>query len=235
MYILLFKFLLAHFLGDFVFQTKKMIAYKNTPAYFALHIGIHAALLSLFLIKDNMWQAILWNVLAHAFIDFLKLRLIGKMGNSLLFLIDQLLHLIVIAIVLCVFSTLEISFNFLSNSIFWLSIIAVVAATEVTAVCIRILLMPYQQNKTSKSKEKLKFRAGKYIGILERLFVLGFVIGHFWEGIGFLLAAKSIFRFGDLNNAKERRLTEYVLIGTLLSFGAAILIGLLFNYVLSVV
>jgi hypothetical protein len=72
--------------------------------------------------------------------------------------------------------------------------------------------------------------AGNYIGILERLFVFCFIItGHF-EAIGFLLAAKSIFRFGDLKEAKDRKLTEYVLIGTLLSFGIAMLVGLLVNY-----
>ncbi|VTP98075.1 Uncharacterised protein [Sphingobacterium daejeonense] len=31
------------------------------------------------------------------------------------------------------------------------------------------------------------------------------------EGVGFLLAAKSIFRFGDLTNAKDTKFTEYVL------------------------
>jgi hypothetical protein len=61
------------------------------------------------------------------------------------------------------------------------------------------------------------------------LFVFTFIItGHF-EAIGFLLAAKSIFRFGDLKEAKDRRLTEYVLIGTLLSFGIALGTGLLFE------
>src|SRR5690554_4823840 len=98
--------------------------------------------------------------------------------------------------------------------------------------CIRALSASKNIATPNLSEEKsnaIRFRAGKYIGVLERLFILGFVIGNFWEGIGFLLAAKSIFRFGDLNNAKERHLTEYVLIGTLLSFGAAILIGLLFN------
>jgi hypothetical protein len=34
------------------------------------------------------------------------------------------------------------------------------------------------------------------------------------------LAAKSIFRFGDF---KDRKLTEYVLIGNLLSFGMAMI------------
>jgi hypothetical protein len=69
--------------------------------------------------------------------------------------------------------------------------------------------------------------AGKYIGILERLFVFGFILMSQWGAIGFLLTAKSVFRFGDLSKAKDRKLTEYILIGTLLSFGIAILIGLL--------
>ncbi|MFV0501856.1 MAG: hypothetical protein ACK5MH_09735 [Bacteroidales bacterium] len=45
------------------------------------------------------------------------------------------------------------------------------------------------------------------------------------SGIGFLLAAKSIFRFGDLKDSKDRKLTEYILIGTLLSFAVAIATG----------
>jgi hypothetical protein len=68
--------------------------------------------------------------------------------------------------------------------------------------------------------------AGKYIGILERLFVFVFVVTGQWQAVGFLLAAKSVFRFGDLKESKDRKLTEYILIGTLLSFGMAILTGL---------
>jgi hypothetical protein len=66
--------------------------------------------------------------------------------------------------------------------------------------------------------------------MLERLLIYCFILtGHF-EAIGFLLAAKSIFRFGDLKEAQDRKLTEYVLIGTLLSFGIAIATGLLVQY-----
>jgi hypothetical protein len=42
-----------------------------------------------------------------------------------------------------------------------------------------------------------------------------------------MIAAKSVFRFSDLAKARQRKLTEYVLIGTLLSFGFAILTGIL--------
>jgi hypothetical protein len=61
------------------------------------------------------------------------------------------------------------------------------------------------------------------------MFVFAFVVTGNWEAIGFLLAAKSVFRFGDLKESKDRKLTEYVLIGTLISFGIAILVGVIYN------
>jgi len=76
--------------------------------------------------------------------------------------------------------------------------------------------------------EKSLSQAGKYIGILERLFVFTFIVLNQWAAIGLLITAKSVFRFGDLSKAKDRKLTEYVLIGTLLSFGIAISTGLLY-------
>jgi hypothetical protein len=68
--------------------------------------------------------------------------------------------------------------------------------------------------------------AGKYIGIIERLFVLVFILLGRWEAIGLLITAKSVFRFNDLKESNNRKLTEYILIGTLVSFGLAILAGL---------
>lgn len=70
--------------------------------------------------------------------------------------------------------------------------------------------------------------AGKYIGIIERLFVLLFIIMGRWDAIGLLITAKSVFRFNDLKATNNRKLTEYILIGTFLSFGIAILTGLVY-------
>jgi len=63
------------------------------------------------------------------------------------------------------------------------------------------------------------------IGIIERFLVLTFVILNQFEAVGFLIAAKSILRFKDDNTIK----TEYVLIGTMLSFGIAIALGIIIN------
>jgi len=77
-------------------------------------------------------------------------------------------------------------------------------------------------------------KAGTYIGMLERLFVFTFVVTGHWDAIGFLVAAKSVFRFGDLKESKDRKMTEYILIGTLLSFGIALATGLLVLYLVEV-
>ena len=65
------------------------------------------------------------------------------------------------------------------------------------------------------------------IGYLERTLVLIFILQGQWAAIGFLVTAKSVFRFSDLKIGQDRKLTEYILIGTLLSFGIAILTGVL--------
>ncbi|MBV7315246.1 hypothetical protein [Shewanella sp. NIFS-20-20] len=75
--------------------------------------------------------------------------------------------------------------------------------------------------------------AGKSIGILERLLILTFILIGQWSGVGFLLAAKSIFRFGDLRQSKDRKMTEYVMLGSLTSFATAIFIGIAVNAAIS--
>lgn len=65
---------------------------------------------------------------------------------------------------------------------------------------------------------------GQAIGWLERGLTLLFLLVGQPEGIGLLLAAKSILRFSDAN---ARAHTEYVIIGTLLSFGWGIVSAVL--------
>jgi len=61
--------------------------------------------------------------------------------------------------------------------------------------------------------------AGRLIGRLERALILLFVLVGQPDGIGFLIAAKSLLRFGEMAREHDRRVSEYVIIGTLASFG----------------
>lgn len=66
--------------------------------------------------------------------------------------------------------------------------------------------------------------AGKWIGIAERVLIFTFVLLNQFEAIGFLIAAKSILRFKEGQQGTKH--SEYVLVGTLVSYGLAILVGL---------
>ncbi len=73
--------------------------------------------------------------------------------------------------------------------------------------------------------------AGKIIGMVERVLILTFVLLNQFSGVGFLLAAKSVFRFGDLKEKNDHKMTEYVMLGTLLSVTITLFIGLITLYI----
>ena len=61
-------------------------------------------------------------------------------------------------------------------------------------------------------------QGGRLIGRLERAMILMLVLAGQPDGIGFLIAAKSLLRFNELARDQDRRASEYVIIGTLASF-----------------
>lgn len=228
------KLVLAHILGDFLFQpdswvkSKKEHKYKSTQLYW--HIGIHALLVMLTLQFDfQYWLGMLIIVLSHFVIDLCKLYANAKMNEGWLFFIDQGLHLLVIGGVVYYYTPFSVSLTDLYSKQNLLLIVSLLLVTFVTSISMKVIVSKWKPEE--KKKDTLK-NAGAYIGMLERLFVFGFVVMDYWEGIGFLLAAKSVFRFGDLSRAKDRSLTEYILIGTLLSFGLAILLALAYTHLL---
>jgi hypothetical protein len=77
--------------------------------------------------------------------------------------------------------------------------------------------------------------AGAMIGYLERGLIITFILLKHWDAIGFLLAAKGILRFNDLKPEDHRPITEYVMLGTLLSFSIAICVGSVTMYLLAFV
>jgi hypothetical protein len=65
---------------------------------------------------------------------------------------------------------------------------------------------------------------GRQIGMLERGLIYILILAGQPLGVGFLVAAKSILRFGTAT--RDQRSAEYVIIGTLASFGWAIAVAL---------
>ena len=235
---LFLKILLAHILGDFVFQPEKWVKdkeenkVKSIKLYF--HIGIHTILL-LGVLQFNLqeyWLGFLLIIISHYIVDVLKLYLQKKKTKRTWFFMDQITHISILLLA----SSFYVNFSFSMENIITennlLLLIFILLIVYVSSVIIKIIITQWNPESKKKNDDSLA-KAGRYIGILERLFVFIFVITNHWEAIGFLLAAKSVFRFGDLTSSKDRKLTEYILIGTLLSFGFAILLGVLYLYVLN--
>ena len=245
--IIFIKLLLAHLLGDFLLQPNKWVEDKEIKKHKSHYLYVHTLLhflLAWILIGDLFfgWFALLL-ALSHGFIDFLKLKFQKKKNRITWFLVDQLLHLAVIVLLTFIWTNPITNFDSFASAVsklfeaphlfskyIWLYGTAMLFLTKPASIIIKNIISIWTpESKNDKSDDSLQ-NAGNVIGILERLFVFYFVVNGNYEAIGFLLAAKSIFRFGDLKEAKDRKLTEYVLIGTLLSFGIAFADALVVNF-----
>lgn len=232
MEVILIKMFLAHIIGDFIAQPFAWVKHKEkrkiASPYFYLHILIHALLLLILMPQPGHWWLIAILALIHGVIDAAKLFFQSADTRRQWFFADQLLHVISILAIWYLIAKPVPDFSFLNDAGFLMKALTIIFITFPAAVIIRIIINKWNPELAESSKLPLPETgnslqsAGKYIGIIERLLVFTFTIVGHWEAIGFLIAAKSVFRFGDLKEAKDLKLTEYVLIGTLLSFGIAI-------------
>jgi len=234
MILLAIKLLLAHLIGDFLFQPDRWVTHKKKhkikSKYLYWHLAIHLTAL-LILLQFEYLFAIVVIILTHFSIDVMKIYLINKKNSRLLFVIDQIAHLLVLLGVVYYYTPFKIDINAIYTQENLLFITFLLLVTYVSSILIKQLISKWDAeiNNDKKSIDG----AGNYIGILERLLVFIFVLLNLWSAIGFLITAKSVFRFGDLTDGKNRKLTEYVLIGTLLSFGLAIVLGILYKYLIT--
>lgn len=233
---ILFKLLMAHFIGDFLLQPNSWVKdkelKKSASFKLYLHVLLHGGLIMLFLWDWRLWPVALILMFAHGIIDGIKLYAQKESNKAKWFIIDQFLHLISITVLWFLWFKPNLNLLDYKKDEIWIYLTAVLFLTVVSAVIIQTLMTNWAQSINEQNDESLS-QAGKYIGYLERLFVFTFVLMGRWEAIGFLLAAKSIFRFGDLKESKNRKLTEYILIGTLLSFAIATATALVVRYLIN--
>lgn len=146
------------------------------------------------------------------------------------FAIDQFAHLFAIVLVSWLYTAtydcpslwME---QFFGSSVFWV-LCALILCAKPMNILIRLILNFCTLKVETKTTDEA-FKAGRLIGSLERCLIVLFVVLDQYEAIGFLVAAKSILRFKEINESMK---SEYVLAGTLLSVSLAIFIGLAVRY-----
>ncbi len=215
----------AHLLGDFLLQSDRIAGEKHRLGALFQHSLLHAGLAYVLCGAWRSWLVPLAVFVAHASIDAIKARAGSRSLRS--FLLDQVAHAAsLVAIAALVAETRPLLFGltlwgsrFLDGLILASGVVLTVFAG---GVVVGLAVRPLQREIGSFEARGLK-GGGRIIGQLERALILLFVLTAQPSSIGFLIAAKSIFRFGELKETKNRMEAEYILIGTMLSFGFALL------------
>jgi hypothetical protein len=225
---LLLRLIVAHLLTDFVLQPGEWVKQKKQKKHLSSRLYLHVLVAGITTyILAGLWQnwwLPLVIIITHLFIDLWKLN---RPDKIVYFIIDQLLHLLVILIVWTfLFYDLPTVQNYLTqltqNTHLWLIITGYLLVTWPLGILIGMATEKWRL-AAEVSKDGLQ-KAGVWIGFFERLLILTFILSNQFAAVGFLIAAKSILRFSDKENTQKK--TEYVLIGTLMSFAAAAIIGI---------
>ncbi len=208
--------ILAHLLADYPFQNKWIIANKKRPEAMAAHIGV-VFLFTLIALRGELVPALTIAAI-HLIIDLIKTHLAPE--RLWAYLADQLAHFLTIAGVLWFWPELS---TLWPEATIWTQYMLTLSAGLILCVmaggpAIGLLMADFDEIQHVGLPA-----AGRMIGLLERALIYLMVLAGQPAGIGFLIAAKSILRFDTVS--KDQRASEYVIIGTLASFGWALLVS----------
>lgn len=220
--------LIAHTLADFFFQNDRLAEQKNELGFKSPFLKWHTLIVFLLSLIFSFQLYFVYGALVIALTHFIidgvkpsinRSKYLGKYA----FFIDQALHLVVLVGVVFVYAYYIgvypwVNMNLSSGGL--MAIWAYLACLKPSNIVIKEVFRVYEINVPGTDDLP---NAGKLIGMLERILVLTFIMLNEFQAVGFLIAAKSILRFKNDDSLKA----EYVLIGTLLSFGLAVLLGII--------
>jgi hypothetical protein len=225
--------IIAHILADFIFQSDLWTRHKKRYGFRSKIIYWHVLIVFIFsYLLSFQWNFILYSLLisfVHLVIDGLKVKLgnikIGRVKpfQKFTFFADQSVHIGTICLAVSLFShfnTINPVAQIPITSHYLLIILGYLVCLKPTNIVIREIFSIYSIKMNKQPTEDL-LNAGKLIGNIERVLTLTLLLIGQYSAIGFIIAGKSILRYEGKKTSK----TEYVLIGSLLSFGIAILIG----------
>jgi hypothetical protein len=233
---LLVRMVLAHFIADFWLQGSRGISQRREKkwkcSWLYIHGVIAAVLVYLFSFQWNNWWLPLVVLTTHVMIDGLKAR---RPDTPNLFVLDQLAHIGVIiacwSYIIYPCPTWSGLRAYVDRLDLWLVVLCYIVVIWPVGSLIGRITKRWRKpagNHSGQASVEDSDEGGLYIGRLERFLILTLILMNRFEAIAFLIAAKSVFRFSELHAR-----AEYVIIGSLFSFAAALLAGIGLRYLLS--
>lgn len=230
------KLVTAHLLSDFALQPASWVrsrqALNARSPYLYYHTLVTVITAGVFTQFRNPEILVVIGV-SHCLIDLWKSY---QRQTAFYFFVDQFLHLFVILLLGAFYFPAEFAegramlVRAIQDRGAWICILALTFLSWPCGVVIGLLTSKWK--KQFRDDDNSLGNAGKWIGILERLIIFVLVVFNQYAAIALLTAAKSILRFSDTKDMPQR--TEYVLIGTLISISAAMVVGLLVKAALNI-
>ncbi|MDF1577312.1 MAG: DUF3307 domain-containing protein [Desulfurivibrionaceae bacterium] len=222
----------AHLLGDFVLQTGWMVARKKKFPVLFLHAAI-VTLVSALLLGGWHWPILSAIFFLHLTIDAIKVNLTDDSWPP--FIIDQCAHFLTLAGLAVLFA--DAAAGGLYPALFgeellnWyfasLSLLAgVILIVPAGGILIGKLTSPFMAKLNDAELAGVR-KGRRDLGWLERSLVMLLLLIKQPTGIIFLLIAKSVLGFGKIKDRGRRKVARYIIIGTTLSFGWALLVSVI--------
>lgn len=237
----LIPFLMVHIICDFYLQPDRWVEAKKANTYRSPQLYFHSLLHGVVLLVPVMALGVNWRsavclvaivAVSHFVIDLWKVT--TRNGDKFsYFVIDQTLHVSVLAAIAFHMTDGATITAVLQHENFpdgVKVIFGYLLILKPTSIVIGNILRKYPISGTvNNTNINGLVSGGELIGYLERVLILTFTLVGSYAAVGFVLAAKSIFRFGELNKLENRSITEYVFIGSLVSVVITTLIGTLLS------
>lgn len=221
--------LVGHLVGDFLLQPDAMVCRKKSAAVLLGHGAIVTAATAVVIggFPPGLLAAVL---VSHLLIDAIKVRWGGPGPTT--FVVDQAAHLLGLCLLAAVFSGAAAEHGWLGRltgaeaEIYRRVVVylgGVTLCVPAGGALVGAVVAPLARQVDDPPQAEGLSGGGRMIGWLERALIFLLMISQQTSGVGFLFAAKSILRFGEIKDPKQRKMAEYIIIGTFLSFAWALL------------
>jgi hypothetical protein len=235
---ILLRLIIAHLLTDFVLQPTSWVLDRMERRLRSVKLYMHAALTAvvayILVARWEYWWLPVVIFVTHLLIDIWKTYQPQQLKY---FIADQLLHFSVLVFIWLGLFNKWVDFgNYVqaisTNNKNLALVIGYIIATWPLGILIGIATEKWRVESEVNTDGLAK--AGLWIGLLERFLIFTFIIIDQYTAVGFLIAAKSILRFNDKETNTQKK-TEYVLIGTLMSFSASVLLAIIIKKAMGVI
>lgn len=235
----LWLLLAAHLIADFSLQSADWAEKKTQEfRYLAGHAVVYAAVIAVvafICIPGNVvWIPFTIIALSHFAIDWIRVRSDAKCKTPTAhfssFVIDQVLHIGIIYVSVCAFGLNGQTRSWLTDltadvpveQILRYALIFIIIFDPASIFVKKLSI--YVSGGTNSNGQKKEPPVGSVIGKLERILTVILVLCGEIGAIGFVLTAKSLARYKQLDN---QSFAEKYLVGTLSSTAIAIIAALL--------